>query len=211
MITLKLNLSKLNCTEVLALADTVLARLAPPLPETPSIAGLEDETASVQTARDMAFAANKAYEDAKAALVMLKEARDAAVQTLRVEEKALADAVSAKAKGNPVTLSESGFPLIGEPIRSTEPPAKVTGLKLTAAEDGALSGKHGPVARARSYEVQISTRDSVDGPYHTVLQPTRSRWKLTDLESGQRTWVRSRAIGTHGPGPWSDPVGKIVP
>src|SRR5262245_38239452 len=115
MTTLKLNLSKLNCAEVLALADIVLTRLAPPAPEAPSIIGLAAETASMQSARDIAFAANKAYEDAKAALVTLKETRDAAVQNLRVEEKALADAVSAKAKGDPVTLADSGFSLVNEP------------------------------------------------------------------------------------------------
>jgi hypothetical protein len=31
------------------------------------------------------------------------------------------------------------------------------------------------------------------------------------LASGQRVWVRVRAIGAAGPGPWSDPATKIVP
>jgi hypothetical protein len=51
----------------------------------------------------------------------------------------------------------------------------------------------------------------VAGPWITKLQPTTSRWKLEDLTSGQRVWVRARGIGPNGAGPWSDAVTKIVP
>ncbi|HYR59152.1 MAG TPA: fibronectin type III domain-containing protein [Chthoniobacteraceae bacterium] len=40
---------------------------------------------------------------------------------------------------------------------------------------------------------------------------TQSGGTLTGLISGQRHYVRLRAIGPLGPGPWSDEPSKMVP
>ena len=49
------------------------------------------------------------------------------------------------------------------------------------------------------------------GPYATFKQTTAAHVTITGLTSGSRVWVRVRAIGTKGEGPWSDPATKIVP
>lgn len=212
MATLKLNLARQNPTQLIASTDLVLAKMDPPAPGTPAIAGLTAETAALKAKRDAADASNKNYEDVKAGLISLKQQRDADADALRVENTAFADAVSAKAKGNAIILASSGYPLAAEKVQSTEPPAQILNLTLTQAdEDGALDGSHEPAARASTYEVQVTTTDPVAGPFVTKLQPTASSWKLTGLTSGQRVWVRVRGIGTNGLGPWSDPATKIVP
>lgn len=218
MATLKLNLARLNPGQLVELADTVLAKMDPAQPEPPAppippaIAGLEAETASMKTKRDAAFAAKKAYDDAYTGLPVLKAARDAAADELRIEHTAYAAAISAKAKGDPVILAAPGYPLAADKVVSSDPPAQVTNLSLTQGDmDGSLDGSHDPAARAASYEVQLTTVDPVAGPYTTVLQPTGSRWSLDGLTSGQRVWVRVRGIGSNGAGPWSDPATKIVP
>jgi hypothetical protein len=40
---------------------------------------------------------------------------------------------------------------------------------------------------------------------------TKASSNATDLPSATRCWFRVRAVGTKGPGPWSDPAIKTVP
>lgn len=212
MASLALNLSRLNPTLNIALADQVLAKMDPPAPGVPGVPGLTTETAAYKTARNTAHTSNQAYEQARVALAGLKAARDADHDALKVEQTALSKAVEAKAKGDAVILAASGFPLAVAASQSTEPPGAVFNFTLTQGDmEGALDGSHDRPARAVNFEVQITTLDPVAGPYQTVLSPTSSSWQLSGLTSGQRVWVRVRANGANGPGPWSDPATKIVP
>ena len=40
---------------------------------------------------------------------------------------------------------------------------------------------------------------------------SRPRVKLTGLTSGQKRWMRVRAINDQGPGSWSDPSCRMIP
>ena len=83
---------------------------------------------------------------------------------------------------------------------------------VTAGDlDGEIDVQHDPVSGAKTYEVQLTTVDPVAGPWVTKCTPTTSRCSIQNLTSGQRVWVRSRALGVNGPGNWSDPATKIVP
>ena len=212
MASLALNLSRLNPTQNVALADQVLAKMDPPPPATPGVPGLAAETAVYKTARDTANASNDAYEQAKVALGQLKQARDADHDALRIEQTSFSKAVESKAKGDPVVLTASGFPLAGVPTPSTQGTGPIFNFTLTQGDaEGSLDGSHDRPARVTNFEVQVTTVDAIAGPYVTKLSPTTSSWKLTGLPSGQRVWVRVRANGSGGEGPWSDPATKIVP
>ena len=124
----------------------------------------------------------------------------------------MASAVESEARGAAAMLTAGGYTLAAESTPSTTAPEKVTNLSITAGDDdGALDGQNDPTAGAKTYEIQVSTVDPVAGPWTTKAQPTASRWSLEGLTSGQRVWVRVRAVGTNGTGPWSDPATKIVP
>ena len=155
---------------------------------------------TLTAARNAANTASTKDEEAKAALVNLKQVRDNSADALRVEHTSLASAVEREARGAAAKITPSTAP------------EKVTNLSTTAGDDdGALDGQNDPAAGARTYEIQVSTVDPVAGPWTTKAQPTASRWTLEGLASGQRVWVRVRAVGTNGTGPWSDPATKIVP
>ncbi len=218
MASLALNVSRLNPTLNIALADQVLAKMdpvsppPPAPPATPGVPGLAAETIVYKAARDKAKASNDAYEQAKITLAALKQVRDADNDALRIEQTAFAKAIEAKAKGNPVVLTASGFPLAADPSQSTVAPGAVFNFTLTQGDmDGVLDGSHDRPDRTVNFEVAITTVDPVAGPYESKIFPTTSTWQLTGLTSGQRVWVRVRANGANGQGPWSDPATKIVP
>jgi len=65
---------------------------------------------------------------------------------------------------------------------------------------------------ARIYKVQLSA-DTVSPPANWTdkANPTRSKCTLAGLTSGQKLWVRVKAIGANDEGPWSDVAWKMVP
>lgn len=211
MASLKLNLSKQNPPQLIALAEIVIPKLAPTAPATPPIPNMATKVTGLTAKKAAAKTANDNYEAALAALPQLKQARDAAADALRTEHASVAAAVESECKGDPVLLTASGYPLAGANTPATTPPAQVLNLSVTAGDaEGSLDVQFDPQDNV-TYEVQITTGDPITGPYTTKAQPTASHVNIPGLTSGTRVWVRARAIGSKGPGPWSDPGSKIVP
>lgn len=211
MASLSPNLSKLNASQLIALAELVAPKLAPASPATPPLPNLTAKTAALVTKKTAAVTANDAYEAGKASLVNLKEARDAALDALRAEHKVVVAAVEAEARGDSTLLSASGYPLAADPTVSTLP-TTVLNLAVTAGDlDGSVDVTFDPELNSKTYEVQATSTDPLNGPWVTKAQPTASGCTLNGFTSGSRVWVRVRGIGTKGPGAWSDPATKIVP
>ena len=64
----------------------------------------------------------------------------------------------------------------------------------------------------KSDEVQtLFNGDPLTGTWVLQASVIKSKCTLTGLTSVARIWVRVRAIGTSGPGNWSEPVSGIVP
>lgn len=212
MSSLNLSLSRKNAADLIALANKVIGKLAPAAPATPPVPNMAAKVLLLQTAAAAAKTANDNYEDAKTALVNLKVLRDQAADALRLEHTAVAKGVESEARGDAAMLSASGYDLAAEASSTTTPPDKVLNLNVTASEaDGQLDVQHDPVAGARSYDLQITTVDPVAGPWELKCSQTTSKCSVTGLTSGQRIWIRVRALGINGPGAWSDPFTKIVP
>ena len=103
----------------------------------------------------------------------------------------------------------------GWQLRGTHAPVgdmgQVTGLVLRAGGiegqvKGASDGMHG----AASFEEEVCLDIAAGVWVHALTQKTSS-FTLTGQPSGRRISVRQRAIGTNGPGPWSEPMSKMVP
>ena len=211
MASLNLSLSRKNAEELIALADKVSGKLVP-ASGTPPVPGMAAKDALLDTAAAAAKTANDTYENAKTALVNLRVLRDQASDALRTEHTAVAKAVESEARGDAAMLTASGYDLAAEATSSTAPPDKVLNLNVTASEnDGQLDVQHDPVSGGRTYELQLTSVDPVTGPWVAQGANTSSRCTLTGLTSGQRVWLRVRAVGVNGPGAWSDPYTKIVP
>jgi len=59
---------------------------------------------------------------------------------------------------------------------------------------------------------RVLTGDPItDGSWAHALTTTKSSVTITELASGKKRWLRVRAIGALGAGPWSDPACCMVP
>lgn len=212
MAKLKLNTSRMNSAQLIAKADIVLPKIAPTAPATPPVPNMTARAAALQAARNKAKASYDAYENAKTALSALKVLRDADADDLRVEHNAMGSALEGETRGDPVALSATGYDLADANTPSSSAPGMIDNLKITAGDEaGALDGSFDPEELAYVYEIQCTTVDSVNGPWTSCPSQTVSVFRILGLTSGQRVWVRVRAVGTNGAGPWSDPYSKIVP
>jgi len=149
-------------------------------------------------------------------------ALNAAEQT-RIErdlaKKALADAfeqegayVQNQSGGDEVVILGSGYDMRATPT-PIGPVAQVLNLSVTEGDGpGMLHTQWDRTRGAMGYEVALSTgTDPATATYAQVALPTGTKTTLTALTSGTRVWIKVRAIGADGPGPWSDPATKIVP
>ncbi len=212
MASLNLGLSRKNPSQVIALGEIVVGKLAPAAPTPPPIPNMAGKVATLATKTAEAKEANDDYEAAKITLANLKQIRDQKADELRLEHTSVAKAVESECKGDPVMLSASGYPLAAANSATGEAPGQIKNFTLTAGDhDGQVDASFDPDSFASTYEVQLATGDPVMGPWVTKATPTASSCSITGETSGQRVWGRARGIGPNGTGPWSDPATKIVP
>ena len=89
---------------------------------------------------------------------------------------------------------------------------QVQNFSLTAGDfDGEVQGHCDPVLGARNYNIQACFDMTGTPQWQDKDDSPNTQFSIKALPSGQRVWVRMRAYGTKGPGPWSDPATKIVP
>lgn len=137
--------------------------------------------------------------------------RDTAMDAWLPTIEQLATTIESLSRGVPAAISSTGFaPDEGgssAPVEMTQ----VQNFSVTAGdEDGELDYHHDRVAGARLYERQSAT-DPNGTAWTDRGTSTKSKGSVSGLTSGTRIWLRARAVGATGPGPWSAPASKIVP
>ncbi len=94
-------------------------------------------------------------------------------------------------------------------------PNTPTGLELKMGDDeGELSGQcEGQPGVVEHYEIQFTTSDPLSSSPNWQFADTsrKSRFELQGLPSGEKVWVRLRAVNARGKSGWSDPACKRVP
>ena len=143
----------------------------------------------------------------------LREAGTTAADALVDGLEKLAVSLEGITLGDPTELSKTGFSFFtpGGPGPSVDM-TKPENYSLTAGDyEGQLQGHCDPVHMARGYHIQICYEMTATPAWEDLEGSPNSQFTIKNLTSGRRAWVRIRAHGTKGPGPWSDPATKIIP
>lgn len=155
--------------------------------------------------------ADNDVDTAEQALKGLRTLRDAKLDALVAALMQEASAVESAVNFDETKMLNAGFEIAGESTPVGDLPAPQD-LRASAGDnDGELDGSCDAVVGASSYEWQTTGNPNDPASWVTRSTNTRSTVTLTGLPSGQRCWLRVRAIGAAGPGAWSDAAGKMVP
>ncbi|MEN6533202.1 MAG: fibronectin type III domain-containing protein [Bryobacteraceae bacterium] len=167
--------------------------------------------ATITTQKNTTSTSITAYDTAKAAAETALATRDANVTVLKGLLTQLAAYVENVSGGDAVKIESAGMS-----VRSSRTPPTVPGqvldLALTAGDfAGTLDVAFDPESGAKSYEVQTSPDPMSEASWVFKMSLAKSSGTIEGLTSGAKVWVRVRAIGSAGAGPWSDPATKVVP
>ena len=144
-------------------------------------------------------------------LSALRKSRITKTDAAALEFELNAKYVEADTKGNDAQQISAGFQ-VATPAAPVGPMTQPLDLSVTMGDsNGSLKWHTHPVPGAIGMEAQTTANPLDDASWvsHTVV--AQSSGTLTGLPSGTRQYVRLRAIGPLGPGPWSDSANKMVP
>lgn len=145
-------------------------------------------------------------------LKSLRRTRDEKVDALMSGIDLEASTVESATGGDAAQIIAIGYEVVSTTHEPVGPMTQVTNLVVTAGDnEGELNPTWDPTEGAHNYEVQVSTNPTVPGGWVTKLTAPQSNCVIPGLPSGVRHWVRVRANGPLGPGPWSDEASKMVP
>ncbi len=194
-------LQKVQKTGDLVTATTGNANFATPNPSLTTMTAKADALAAAFSARE---AAKLTLDEKQAAL----EFADADLDGILV---AFAAYVESASGGDEQKILSAGLALKGRPT-PIGPMPQVEGLEcLVGAAEGQVIPRWKPVKGAKAYELQTCADPITAAGWMAAGMSTKATLIVNGLPSGGRCWFRVRAIGTAGPGPWSDPAVKTVP
>ena len=137
-------------------------------------------------------------------------AKNAAREVLMTKLRNLTLYVQMECGDDLAVLLTSGFEATKTPTPAGILPAPQQVTLTQGPLSGTLDLRGRPVSNAGAYEAQKTTRIDNPGSWESVDQMTAARMQIEGLTPGKTYWARIRAIGSAGPGAWSEPVSAIA-
>ncbi|MDB6174417.1 MAG: hypothetical protein JWL59_3728 [Chthoniobacteraceae bacterium] len=202
------NWIRLPVKERLAFARNVLEKIE----NNEHVAAPKPAHPEFKAAFEKAESSERYVDTLKATLKVALVERDSDLDAVMAALEIQASTVESATGGDPAQILTTGY----EPSDGIQHPARdmeqVTGLELESGDNaGELDARWARTEGAKSYEVFVSQDPNQAGNWTHRATALRAGITVNGLASGQRSWIRIRAIGTKGAGPWSDAVGKMVP
>lgn len=217
MIKVKLDLKSLTDTEITDLLRLVVTKMTAnadfPTPE-PALSALTGDANSI----DALIAQRDALlQAAQEKTLLIRSARDAAETDLSQQ----ADYVQRRVAvlSGPIDPAWRKARIVGAGMEPADDPTpvgpmpKIAGLVATQGDsDGEIDLHWNPVKRGlKSYIVERTSDTAGQTGWGNADVVTKSSAVISGLVSGTRYWFRARAVGSAGPGPWSDAATKVAP
>jgi hypothetical protein len=177
----------------------------------PYVTTASPTTAVIQTKITAAETAEDDYQASKDATTTKRALRDAAFLDLENILRAEAVTVQTVTGGILAEILSTGFEVADSP--TTHPaPDQVLNLRVTASDnEGTLKASWKRVPFTQQYEYQSCVDPITPGGWAMKGSSKRTRANVNSFTSGQKIWLRVRAVNGAGEGAWSDPASKIVP
>lgn len=197
----KTPLQKVQKTGDIVTSTTGNPDFTTPNPPLATLTAKADTLAAAISARDIA---KQTLDEMQAALVAAELDLDTSLSLFSAYVESASGGIAQK-------ILSTGLGVKGQ-ASPVGPLPQVENLDATATDvEGSVLLRWKPRKGAKTYEVQTCPDPITSAGWTTVGQPTKATLTVTGLPSGGRCWFRVRAIGTAGPGPWSDPCVKTVP
>jgi len=193
----KLRLSRLSPMQRLAQADRSVAALTDnsyfpdPQPKVDILAAASAENRALR----------KKLAKLETALKVVRGEIHASDLKVNKALASLGNHVQRTSGGDAIIILGAGMDVMGQARRLGPLPA-VTELSVRRADhEGHLRCRWRPIHGAFAYEIQLALKP--DGPWKFATASSRCDCTLPCLTPGVKYWVRVRAIGAAGQGPWS--------
>ncbi len=178
----------------------------------PSFPATNPTLASVQThitTANTKIAASIAAVTASRAAIQEKRA---AMELVENDYRLLGLHVENVANGDEAKIASSGYELRTPPLPLGIPSAPLAVVASAGEFPGQLLvAWDAPEGAVAIYELQTTADPMTESSWVARGTSTRTSASLMGLPSGGHCWVRVRANGSAGPGPYSDAASKTVP
>lgn len=208
MTKLKLELKQKNTGEKIALGQNHITAMTGNV--TYPAASRVPSDAAIQTVQDNLVAAAAAVDAAETVWKQRIQEREAAEEAWEVKITARAGYCEALTPGDAVALASTGFPLRGSPSPIGELPAPGDLRATAGSNEGEVDLRCDTVKGASSYEWECRLHDG-NPPWAAIKTSTTVKITATGLTPGALYAFRVRAIGSAGPGAWSDEAVERAP
>ena len=203
------NTSRLNATQFAARLQVSLTAIAD---DPTTFTGATTVLATVTAKRTALVNAEALIDSLKTQLSQAREDRDQALNDAdEYYEKELMHYVGGIAMGDASIILQAGLQ-VAQPVGPSPAMVKVANVTLTAGDSDQTAFADWKAQTASYfYEVQVSDNPNLPANWTAYESPTSVGLLLTGLPSGQKRWVRVRAVNPTNKGPWSDPACCMVP
>jgi hypothetical protein len=208
METIILELNKMTIAEKISFVRNIVTMMtgnADYLTPDPPLADLTTVADETDTANKDAI---QVRAESKQKTAIKNEKEDALDKIIRKE----ANYVENKSDGNEAKIEGAGFRTKSEgaPVGELPPPED---FSITYGDEaGELNMHWDGTIGASGYVVQKNETDPVEeSAWNDVDNPTKTKYTVKDLKSGNRYWFRVLAVGTAGRGAPSGVETKIAP
>ena len=167
--------------------------------------------AQVQTAQDELATAQADVDNAEIAWRQNIQIRDQKEATWDTVITARANNCEAVTPNDLAALASTGFPLrsAGTPIGALPAPGDLRAIATD--NEGVIELRCDTVKGASSYEWECKVHDNTSAPWSAIKTSTTSKILVPALTPGTLYAFRVRAIGSAGPGAWSDEASERAP
>jgi hypothetical protein len=169
----------------------------------PDLNALSEAAAALEAAYNVAL---QARANAKTQTSIMGQ-KSAALDLLLMQE---ASYVQNSSGGDKAKIESAGFDVRDTPTPIGQLPPPAEPKAAPSPNPGTIQLSWKKVRGAKSYLIERAVDSNQPLDWAVATMSTKTKAVVNTMTSGLRYWFRIAAVGSAGPGAWSEPISKIV-